>query len=298
MWLIEIIPNISQILSRLSRDLKITNLVIAKKHIKIGKVEIFGYKLVPEHIETRSLCRPDKPGVAQGKLEMWVDLFRASDPRPGPLDISPRGISGEKMSDIYIKGWIQDAKLAQSTDVHYRSFTSEGNFNWRFLFRFDFLQSWLKLPCRLNLEVWSYSSSGDHLLGYLHLNLLEFPRGSRTARDCNLGNLLESKETKLQKDLKKARINLFKEKRVRGWWPFYAKLSDGKDELTGKMEAEFELLTSEEADVNPVGLAREAPHPLDKPQRSENSFFCLSNPWKSFRYVVWSRKKWFICKIK
>ena len=28
---------------------------------------------------------------------------------------------------------------AQATDIHYRSLTGEGNFNWRFLFPFDYL---------------------------------------------------------------------------------------------------------------------------------------------------------------
>ena len=64
--------------------------------------------------------------------------------------------SGDKMSDIYVKGWLKVEHLLQSeaslslkstftfqlwnsqgpedcqaTDVHYRSLTGEGNFNWR-----------------------------------------------------------------------------------------------------------------------------------------------------------------------
>ena len=90
---------------------------------------------------------------------MWVDMFPMDMPPPGPaLDISPRkpkkmelrviiwntdevicedddvftgktynqnsdkiGFLGEKMSDIYVKGWINgldDNK--QETDIHYR----------------------------------------------------------------------------------------------------------------------------------------------------------------------------------
>ena len=122
--------------------------------------------MVPEHIETRSLYNPHNPNMEYGKIEMWIDMFPMSGKIPKSVDISLRKplkfqlriviknvedvtlddvnpLTGERTSDIYIKGFLCNENLctAQKTDIHYRSMSGEGNFNWRFVFDFEYLPS-------------------------------------------------------------------------------------------------------------------------------------------------------------
>lgn len=81
----------------------------------------------------------------------------------------------------WLKGQQEDK---QDTDVHYHSLTGEGNFNWRYIFPFDYLMaeekiviskkesmfSWdeteYKIPARLTLQVWDADHfSADDFLG-------------------------------------------------------------------------------------------------------------------------------------
>ncbi|XP_063260879.1 fer-1-like protein 4 isoform X2 [Prinia subflava] len=323
----------------------------------------YGYKLVPEHVEIRSLYNPENPGLVQGSLHMWIDMFPNDVPAPPPINIKPRlpvsyelrviiwntdsvilddvnPVTGEPSSDIYVKSWIKGLDHdKQETDVHFNSLTGEGNFNWRFIFHFNYLptekeitykkkdsvfsmeESEFREPAVLVLQVWDYDRiSANDFLGSIELKLHDMVRAAKSSEHCTI---------KMAKENATPRFSIFRNKRMRGWWPFI-KLRDQEDDkreereyknkkkkkkwsssvkpedmeftdpsgnkylLTGKVEAEFQLLTVEEAEKSPVGLGRKGPEPLEKPNRPKTTFNWFVNPMKTFVFFIWKRYKKYI----
>ncbi|XP_070501536.1 otoferlin [Chironomus tepperi] len=287
------------------------------------KIPAIGHKFVPEHVETRSLYRKDRPGIEQGKILMWIEIFDPKKSIPEPVDITPipprryelrviiwntkdvvlneQNIFGKNMSDIYLKGWMENINNAQFTDIHYRSLTGEGNFNWRMIFPFKYsigedmmiivkkkkpfekFDTEIKLPPVLNLQIWDNDTfSPDDFLGAASINLSHFPEFSLTAEKCT-----GKKSSKYE--------NLFAiDGSIRGWCPVYGRIRDNE---SGKVDIELEVLTEEEAKVNPAGTGREGPKKLPSPNRPDTSFIWYENPGLSFKHIVLPQTRKLACII-
>ncbi|XP_004519125.2 otoferlin isoform X2 [Ceratitis capitata] len=193
----------------------------------LDQLPSFGYKLVPEHVETRTLYRRDCPGIEQGKIQLWIELYEGNLNIPPPIDITPhppqvyelrvvvygctdltldeRNIFGKKMSDVGVKGWCADKDQSQATDIHYRSFNGEAAFNWRMVFPLKYsanedmmvikmksgvLNEYeVKHPPVLYLQVWDNDLiTKDDFLGMLELNLSNFTEPCTNRRFCTLTN--------------------------------------------------------------------------------------------------------------
>uniref|UniRef100_A0A8C2BB83 Myoferlin like n=1 Tax=Cyprinus carpio TaxID=7962 RepID=A0A8C2BB83_CYPCA len=286
--------------------------------------------LVPEHVETRTLYSTYQPTLSQGKIQMWVEIFPKNLGIPGPLcDITPRkpkkyflraivwnttevildetSITGENMSDIYVKGWMPGMEEdKQKTDVHYRSLDGDGYFNWRFVFGFDYLPAeqlclvsrkdhfWnldkteFRIPPKLIIQIWDNDKfSLDDYLGTVELDMLHLIPPAKTPEKCSLSML-----TQTGKNL--TPTSLFSQKSVRGWWPC-AMEEDGKKILAGKVEMTLEVVEETEAEERPAGKGRDEPNmnpKLDPPNRPDTSFLWFTNPCKTMKFIIWRRYKW------
>ena len=72
--------------------------------------------------------------ITFNSFELRMILWNTAD-----VIMDETSITGEQMSDIYVKSWMEGIDDVQKTDIHYRSLNGEGNFNWRKVFPFMYM---------------------------------------------------------------------------------------------------------------------------------------------------------------
>ncbi|XP_075418791.1 fer-1-like protein 5 [Tenrec ecaudatus] len=278
--------------------------------------------LVPEHLETRTLYSDSQPGIDQGKVQLWVDIFPKKLGPPGlPVDISLRKPKryelrciiwevadvdlqdvtyfGDSSSDIYVKGWLFGLeKDMQKTDVHYYSISGNGYFNWRFVFTMDYLAAEQMCVQSQKEYVWSLDPTSVKFPPRLIIQIWD---NDIFSKDDFLGVLemdlfdmpFPARRAKncsikmMEPEAKWLPVHRHKyfslfKKKTVTGWWPCQVLDDGKWRLSGKVKMTLEMLTANEAFLRPAGRGQSEPNQYPTLQPPVR----LHNTFKRFQVPV------------
>lgn len=114
--------------------------------------------------------------------------------------------------------------------------------------------------------------------GAIELDLNRFPRGAKTAKQCSIDMVIKEQDMPM--------VNIFKQKRIKGWWPFVARDENDELEITvSDLHINNELL---------VPFVVTNVHDFSSVQTKQIlfvvdvvAFFCLSTSKNVIKHQVW-----------
>ncbi|KAM9410752.1 fer-1-like protein 4 isoform 2-T2 [Pholidichthys leucotaenia] len=201
---------------------------------------------------------------------------------------------------------------------------------------FSLEESEYRQPAVLTLQVWDYDRiAANDFLGSIELRLSDMVRPAKASSKCTIDMAKErasprfsifrakkmkgwwpmtrqktaedfEREEKEKQEAKKKRRSKKKKKRKKNknkWSQLKKEDIEYTDNmghtflLMGKVEAELQLVSLEQAEANPVGWGRKEPEPLDKPNRPTTSFNWFVNPVKTFIFLIWRNYKKYIIAL-
>lgn len=157
----------------------------------------------------RRLSSPRRSPCSPG-MRLNIRFLLASHYRSGTPTTSPQTTSWVSTESFWLH--LEMTVLDSAEDLILKTTKESAVFLYSWLFR------------------WLHS-------GAIELDLNRFPRGAKTAKQCSLDMIKNEQELPT--------ISIFKQKRVKGWWPFVARDENDEMELTvSKQTWDVIILTS------------------------------------------------------
>jgi len=188
----------------------------------------------------------------------------------------------EGTSDVYFRGFFDSKEDAQETDTHYRNQDGKPDFQYRLVYRIQVPRK----DYKFSLQAYDrdFFKSND-MIGEATLNLKQL------LEDCSLIKKPLGLNKEYYKEVLKPEkfqpLEFDSKDASRFWLKMRAKDGKtGKEEVTGKVKVQVDILPVDQADKNTVGKARDTPNHSPTLPQPEGRISLSLNPFTMFNQMI------------